>query len=379
MPSSWNDFVKFFLLLPLGMGQIFSSAQDTLTSPLGAGAKLFISGCGHYGFLVAHHQNMDYLIKSHVPAGELNFILQTNGEKHWEQVYKHPEKGIGFYFAGLGNPEELGQAMGIFPFVNFPVSSGKKFKLYLRAGDGIGIFTRPYDRISNHKNNIIGSRINGFVNLRLNSVFFPWKNIRMETGIGLTHLSNGAWSVPNLGINIATINFGIGFKAKEIKPVKKTETGSAPQVFFPKYFFTLIAAAGVNETNPPDGEKYAAYSLIASQWKTVSEKSRFCLGGDLFYEMANIARAKRDTIFDTSNKLNNLQAGIRFGYELAAGKFSLPLEMGAYLFSKITSDGPLYHRIGVRYYANKHLIINFTLRTHWATAENLELGIGYRF
>ena len=45
------------------------------------------------------------------------------------------------------------------------------------------------------------------------------------------------------------------------------------------------------------------------------------MGGDLFYEMANLAAAKRDTVFDTSNKLNNLQAGVRLGYELVIGKF----------------------------------------------------------
>ena len=80
-----------------------------------------------------------------------------------------------------------------------------------------------------------------------------------------------------------------------------------------------------------------------------------------------------------SNKLNNLQAGIRVGYELSVGKIGLPMEMGAYVFTKTTINGPLYHRIGVRYYANKHLIINYSLKTHWATAESLEFGLGWKF
>lgn len=323
---------------------------------------------------------MEYLIKRHIPAGEFNFILQTNGEKHWEQVYKNPEKGLGIYFAELGNPQQLGQAIGIFPFVNFPLNPGRKFKLYIRSSDGIGIITKPYDRIDNHKNNIIGSRINGFVNLRLTSVFFPWKNVRMETGIGLTHLSNAAWSVPNLGVNIASVNLGISFKKSEftsqkLQEIKKTK----PDSLNSKYFFTIIAAAGPNETYPPNGKQYAAFSLYASQWKTFSEKSRFCIGADAFYEMANIAVAIRDTVFDTSNKLNNLQIGIRLGYELVIGKIALPVEMGAYVFTKTTVNGPLYHRIGVRYYVNKHIIINYSLKTHWVTAENYEFGVGYRF
>jgi len=364
------------IFLSVFASSLYISAQDTLPPK-----KLFIGFCAHYGFIIEHHANMDYLIKRHVPAGELNFTLQTNGEKHWEQVYKNPEKGLGIYFAELGNPEQLGCAIGIFPFVNFPLNPNRKFKLYIRSSDGIGIITKPYDRTNNHKNNINGSRINGFVNLRLSSVFFPWKNIRMETGIGLTHLSNAAWTLPNLGINIASVNLGISFMKRKIENKKPNETENLkPVITNPNYFFTVIAAAAVNEVSPPgSGKKYASYILYASGWKTVSEKSRFCVGADAFYNLANLATAERDTTFDTSNKLNNLQAGVRFGYELVVGKIALPLEMGAYLFTKTTSNGPLYHRIGVRYYVNKHIIINYSLKTHWVTAENLELGLGYRF
>lgn len=375
LPPTLKSVLRFLLFLPLGLGQIPSFAQDTLPNK-----KLFIGFIGHYGFIAAHNKSMDYLIKGHIPAGELNFILQTNGEKHWEEVYKNPEKGLGIYFADLGNPEQLGYAMGIFPFVNFPLNPGRKFKLYIRTSDGIGIITKPYDRTNNHKNNINGSRINGFVNLRLNSVFYPGKNIRMETGIGLTHLSNGAWTLPNLGINIASVNLGISFMRREFESKKSNETANPKSLIpNPNYFFTVIAAAGVNQVSYGSQKRYASYVLYASGWKTVSEKSRFCVGADAFYNSANLAVAARDTIFDTSDKLNNLQAGVRLGYELVIGKIALPLETGAYLFTKTTSNGPLYHRIGVRYYLNRHLIINYSLKTHWVSAETYEFGLGYRF
>src|ERR1051326_5143370 len=170
----------------------FCTAQDSL-----APKKIFLSFCGHYGFIIAHHKNMDNLIKAHTPAGEINVLVQTNGEKHWEQVYHHPEKGFGIYYADFGNPEQLGQGISIFPFINFPLNPGRKIKLYVRSSDGIGIVTKHYDRLENHKNVIIGSFVNAFINLRLNSVFYPAKKIRMETGIGLTHFSDGAFSKPN--------------------------------------------------------------------------------------------------------------------------------------------------------------------------------------
>ncbi len=349
---------------------VFCSPLDSLPVK-----KLFIDFTGHYGFIVAHNPNMDYLIKSHIGAGELDFLLQTNGEKKWERTYKNPEKGIGIFAVDFGNPEQLGQGIAIFPFVNFPLNPNGKFKLYVRSSDGIGYITKPFDRVTNHKNNIIGTHVNAFVNLRLNTVFYPSKKIRMETGIGLTHFSNGSWAKPNLGINLATINLGISFQKSEIKSKKNLSDTSS----YKKYSFTAIAAAGPNETSPPNGKKYGGYTLSFSGWKQVSNKSKFGMGLEFFYDFSNIEDAKRDSAFDTSKSLNNLQAGMKFGYELVIGKISLPLEMGGYLFTKTKLDGLIFHRIGIRYYVNKHLIINYPLKTHWATAENLEFGIGYRF
>lgn len=340
--------------------------------------KLFINASGHYGFIIPHRKTMMNLIKSHIPAGEVNLTLRTSGEKSWERLYGLPEKGIGVLFADLGNPEQLGQAIGIFPFVNFPINPGRKIVFHLRSADGIGYITNPYNRVTNHKNNINGSHLNAFINLRLNTVFFPAKKIRMEAGLGLIHLSNGSWAKPNLGVNIATVNLGIGFLSSEpeskLHVKRKDDT-----VKTASSFYSLIAAGGPNESGKPDGDQYAGFSIYAAWWKILSPKSRICAGADVFYEFANLAEAKRDTIFDTSKPLNNLQVGIRSGYELAVGKIGLPLEMGVYLLNKNYFDGPMYHRIGIRYYANQRLILNYSLKTHWATAELLEFGVGWKF
>lgn len=363
------------VLIAFTLIQTFSYGQDSLPQK-----KLFINFSAHYGFIVAHHANMDYLIKSHIPAGEINLIRITNGEKQWQRVYKNPEMGVGLFYAGLGNPKQLGDAIGIFPFLNFPLNPGRKFKLYFRLSDGIGIITKPFNRNTNHKNNINGSYLNTFINLRFNSVFYPGKKIRMETGVGLAHLSNGALAMPNLGINLATINVGISFLKKE-NHIPKAEKNQDPKpgIINPKYFFTLTVAGGPNGINPPGGKEYAGFMISASEWKTVSQKGRFGIGLETMYDFSNIEDAKRDSAFDTSKPVNNLQIGLKLGYELVIGKIGLPLEMGGYLFSKTKMGGPFYHRIGIRYYVNKHLVINYTLKTQWAVAENLELGIGYRF
>ncbi|TAL61464.1 MAG: hypothetical protein EPN85_04790 [Bacteroidetes bacterium] len=356
------------------------SAQDTLRTPSGAGAKPFITVSTHYGFIMAHNPNMEYLIKSHIGGGEVSLALQTQGEKNWERVYNNPEKGLGFYLAELGNPLQLGQAIGLFPFVNFPLNPGRKFKLFVRTGNGLGLITKPYEKKLNHKNNINGSYFNEFIYLRLYSVFHPFKNIQMQTGVGLTHLSNGNWAVPNLGINIMTMNLGLRFyKFDSQKGIPKTARDTSSEKISKKLFVTTNFLSGINETNYRNGKKYGTFALTLSVWKTVSPKSRFCAGNDLFYYMSNLAKAEEKGTFDTSNKLNNLQAGFRLGYEIVVGKIALPIEMGTYYYTKTTADGSFYHRVGLRVYMTKRLILNYTLKTHWFTAENIEFGAGYRF
>lgn len=329
---------------------------------------------------MAHNPNMAYLIRSHIGAAELSMNLQCKGEKPWERVYKNPEKGLGLYLAHLGNPEQLGFAIGIFPFVNFPLNPGRKFKLFLRAGNGLGMITKPFERTTNHKNNINGSFFNEFIYLRMYTVFSPVKNLQVHAGAGLTHLSNGNWAVPNLGINIMTASLALSFnKNDQKKSSAPTGIDTSIQKINRKVFFTANTLLGVNENNYRNGPKYGTFALTFAAWKTVSHKSRFCIGHDLFYYGANLAKAKEKGTFNTSNKLDNLQGGLRFGYEITVGKIALPIEMGTYYHTKTTINGYFYHRFGLRFYMNKHLILNYTLKTHWFTAENIEFGAGYRF
>jgi len=358
----------------------FSFTSTTLTQDIPT-VQRFANFNAHYGFIIAHNENMNYLIKRHIPAGEICLVQTTKGEKQWERIYKNPEKGIGFYLSYLGDPKQLGYAAGLFPFVNFPLNPGRKLKLYVKAGNGIGLITKPYERLTNHKNNINGSYINEFIHLRLNAVYCLSKKLRMETGVGLTHLSNGNWAQPNLGINLATVNLAV---TMHDYPAYNNRYQPTPDTlrsgFNRKPFMSVIVSGGVSELNYRDGKKYGTYALILSGWKPVTPKSRFCAGLDFFYDKSNLARSKEGSVYYTSDTgLTNIQAGLRLGYEIVVGKFGIPLEMGSYFYSKSTANGPLYHRSGLRCYINKHLILQYTVKAHWVTAENIEFGIGYRF
>lgn len=112
-------------------------------------------------------------------------------------------------------------------------------------------------------------------------------------------------------------------------------------------------------------------------FKRLTSKSKLGIGIDIFNNQANIARLKVDSVF-LKNDLAITQPALKAAYELTLGNFSLPLEMGAYLYTKYLGNGYIYDRIGIRYYAGKHFIANLTLLTHFARADFIEWGLGYK-
>ena len=60
-------------------------------------------------------------------------------------------------------------------------------------------------------------------------------------------------------------------------------------------------------------------------------------------------------------------------------RLAVVMVLGTYAYSKAKEDGPIYDRIGLRYYCKNNLIVNFSLKTHFANADFLDFGIGYQF
>jgi hypothetical protein len=53
--------------------------------------------------------------------------------------------------------------------------------------------------------------------------------------------------------------------------------------------------------------------------------------------------------------------------------------MGAYVRDWYKPNGPIYHRIGVRYQWFNGLFGHMAIKSHWAKADYLELGLGFVF
>jgi hypothetical protein len=340
------------------------------------GKDFILSGQAQYGDIIAHHNDVKQVIKGHIYGGELNYFFRTDGCNTWQQIHNYPEIGVGAIYLNLANPQELGTLSALYPFINFRLNKPeKKISLKLRIGTGLAYISKPFNRLTNPKNNVIGSHINGFVNIRLHTAIALSSALRLDAGIGLSHASNGALKTPNLGLNMVTVNLGLGYVFGNKTCIYNKDSVAK---FKKQWYPSIIGLVGFKEQTTPLGPRYTAYGLQFNMYRRINHKNSFGGGIEAAYDEAN------KTVWHDNN-LNNptfaqiTQVGVKACYAFNIHKLSLPLEFGVYVFQKQNYNGMFFHRIGLRYMLTKHIMANVTLLTHWARADYFEWGIGYQF
>ncbi|HEY1040460.1 MAG TPA: acyloxyacyl hydrolase [Bacteroidia bacterium] len=333
---------------------------------------------GHYGFIMQHRNTMGHLVKGHIWGTEVNLAKPTKGSQYWHQENNYPEQGICVNYMNLANPEQLGSLIALAPFYDIPLSDKERTsRLYMRLSSGFALATKKFDPITNHKNNVLSTRISAYINFKWYYKFNLSERLRLDAGLSFSHASNGKYKAPNLGVNMLTLNTGLTykFKDKDSKPISLTDSSSIAKS---KHEIYGIVAFGVNETEPAGGPKFLAQSYTIGYYFNKRNTHKFGGGFDAFYDQSVM-----QDIFDVdtvrySKKSKYIQVGIRGSYSYCVGRLAFPVEFGYYLHTNYTGDGMFYHRIGARYYTKNNIILTFSLKTHWAVAHYFEYGAGYR-
>lgn len=330
----------------------------------------------HYGFVMPHHKNMQHLAKGHFTATEMNFNIQKHGEKKWHALYKYPVIGGAIWFADLANPEQLGKAIAVYPFMNFHLYHSDNFYLNYRFGLGLGYITKPFDYIDNYKNIAIGSHLNATLNMFYEVKWMIRKKISLTSGIGITHFSNGAFKTPNLGINIPTVFAGIAYYL----PYQENVIADTSWIDLKekRKTFRLLFAGGMKQVYPAKGDTYGIFMLSLNYSKSLSQKRELVAGFDLFMDYSDKRSIKRKDI-PLKNDLGILKPGLYAGHNFLFSKLHLLMHVGYYLYAKDNSDGFIYSRFGLEYDFSKSFFAHLALKTHFAKADFVEWGIGYTF
>ncbi len=332
----------------------------------------------HNGFLYAHHSSIAYLTQSYINGYDIKIGKSTNGEHLWEQLYRYPELGIGFYNSNLGNSDVFGNVDAIYSYINVPII--KKQKISFNYNFAIGIaYLRHCFNVSNNYNNIaIGSKVNAYLNFDLDFKLKVINRLYLINGLGFTHFSNGAVKKPNLGLNLLTYQVGLKyFLNKDRKELIHNKISKIER----KNEYSIILSGGIKGISPPGGKMYPTSSISFNGYRYLNLKQKVGIGLDVFYDNSidmTLKMNNNGTLKDIENKQIDLySSGIHLSHDLVFNKVSFTTQLGYYLYSKLDRD--FYSRLGFNYKLSEKFLLNLTLKTHWGKADFIEFGIGYCF
>ena len=315
---------------------------------------------------------------------EVSIARMTTGDKAWHARYKYPEVGFSLTYHRLGNPDAFGHAIGALAFISHRWVDKPLWQLRARLGTGLAYITRPYDRISNPVNNILGSHLNSYTYLKLQTVFFPKKPTQYVLGIGYHHFSNSNTSIPNIGVNYPTLALGVRHFIQSPTPSRLAfpEMPAAPKGLQ----IGVRLGYGFLESKTPGGPDYPVYLSSVYLMKQHREKLRFRVGVEAFINYASIAWVRNFDIPDEDPFWSGLGTLAFVGAEWMMGRVSIISQIGPYLVRPYQMDYLIYTKSGLQYYLKDQQLhprmqpfVGAYVHSHTGEADFLELAVGWVF
>jgi hypothetical protein len=194
-------------------------------------------------------------------------------------------------------------------------------------------------------------------------------------GAGITHISNGAYRMPNLGLN--TFSLFTGFSKSFGKENRFISSGDKINEKNRNWDCSVFLLGGVKEINPYGGTTYFAGYLNIELTKKHLQYTRFGLSLDVTYDASEY-----DCIIFQSlpavDRLKTTRIGISGGYVWSFGNLSLDLYFGTYLHEANALYGRVYQRTSLRYPLSDRVKMSIAFRNHKGKADFIGLGLGYR-
>lgn len=342
------------------------------------------------GKLLKHTEKMLYNPSGIASFTELNLVYQTQGNYSWESYYKLPRYGISMRYLALGKPQEvLGEGFSLAPYMDFGILQHKNYSFRFLIACGMAYLNLPYDIKTNSLQTAIGSNWNNHTSFQIRFEHSFLQKHAVFLGMSLSHISNGAFKSPNLGMNYLSGVMGVGLYAQKQKTFdrlqKVLESGINPGAAHFSCQFEW--GATWKETRIPNGPKYLINYWTADLGYQYTNYKSWRFAVDV--ENNHLASYFSDYTELKKNKKQAAADGLRLnaygGHQWLFGGVSLSLKAGYQFLRNISLDDyPIVTKLDLCYlvpYAFLNSVkpyIGISLKTHFGTAEYIGLMAGIR-
>lgn len=133
----------------------------------------------------------------------LKYGFGSKGDTWQDKAYGMPYYGLGFYSGNFLRKKDLGLPFALYLFQGATIRRfNPRWSLNYEWNLGMSFNWKSYDPFDNPNNVALGSSVNVYV---AGSMYMKWRMndaFDLNMGLSLTHFSNGAYRLPNKGLNL---------------------------------------------------------------------------------------------------------------------------------------------------------------------------------
>ena len=337
------------------------------------------------GKVYKHETKFTLPIPAVTTGMDINLLQHTYGKKDWQQRRKYPTIGLAFAYINYGIDSIYGHCFGLYPSITLPLISGKKLQWTLRMGDGIGYVTRDYHRTTpvDTINVAIGSHINDFAMIMTDLRYHISRHWAAQLGANITHISDGSYHKPNLGINMIGAHLGVTYYPVTARPPRLERKLEPLKNRWLVQARMSMAYTSAYTSGGPLYPVYIASGFVSRRW--ISRNKMFA-GLDYAYYPSVYAYLRNNQLDPGQEREHSYKTAVFAGNEFLLGRVGVVLQLGYYLKQAAIRNDPFYEKIGGHFYIVqkehgpiKEFFLSVFLKTHETVAELGEIGLGFGF
>ena len=314
------------------------------------------------GFIADVSNANNHLIRNHVFPTNLDIAYNTRGNMPWHSLYNYPEHGLSLWYIHLQNPDQLGSLIIVMPYINFRIIEWKRFSFHLRPSIGMAYATKIFHRTENHKNLFYSSHINAAFGFLGEFSYKVNDHFSVNVNPLFNHFSNGETNMPNDGMNVPGISFGLKYESNRNPVIRKT---AKPTPEKRKLNFSITPSFGIKETKPFEGPKYYIYSISSDILYKITRWQYIGGGFDFIYDEENIRKWLGKEELKKKDISNNLKA-FHLTHEMIVYPLHIVAQMGMYTNNKVLEPKrKIFNRFGIKYFIHPSIFIGLAHKSHF--------------
>ncbi len=334
-----------------------------------------------------HQQRIRQALSVH-----LKYAFQFDKNSSLGRLYPHAYQGIGVSYNTFFCPSELGNPIAVYAFQGSRIAQlSPRLSFDYEWNFGASFGWKKYDRTYNPQNEVIGSKINAYINL---GFFLNWQlnsQWSLTAGMDFTHYSNGNTHYPNSGVNPIGGRVGIvrtfgdgattvqGFKSLSIKPYIS---------------YDLVVYGATRKRGFVDGYDVClvpgSFGIVGLNFNPMYNFNKYFRAGvsvDAQYdESANIKdyrveeSSSSDVKFHRPPFHKQFAVGLSVRGELVMPIFSINAGIGRNLICSGDDTEGFYQILALKTSITPRLFLHVGYQlSKFKNPNNLMLGFGYRF